>query len=129
MERSAVDREALIQRGRELREARDDAANHRDDLVRKMAGMQLQIPNLTPPDVPVGGESANVVRTGALIRRGTSGFSRRTISISGRRWNLVDFEGGSRVIGHGFYFLKNQAVLLELALCSMSRRGNPTTTR
>jgi seryl-tRNA synthetase len=30
--------------------------------------------------------------------------------------NLLDLEGGSRVAGHGFYFLKNEAVLLELAL-------------
>ena len=30
--------------------------------------------------------------------------------------DLVDFEGGARVAGHGFYFLKNEAVLLELAL-------------
>jgi seryl-tRNA synthetase len=29
---------------------------------------------------------------------------------------LVDFEGGARIAGHGFYFLKNEAVLLELAL-------------
>src|SRR5439155_1661320 len=29
---------------------------------------------------------------------------------------LIDFEGGAKVAGHGFYFLKNEAVLLELAL-------------
>ncbi|MBO7678282.1 MAG: serine--tRNA ligase, partial [Thermoguttaceae bacterium] len=30
--------------------------------------------------------------------------------------DLIDFEGGARVAGAGFYFLKNEAVLLELAL-------------
>jgi seryl-tRNA synthetase len=30
--------------------------------------------------------------------------------------NLIDLEGGARTTGHGFYFLKNEAVLLELAL-------------
>ena len=30
--------------------------------------------------------------------------------------DLIDFEGGARVAGHGFYFLKNDAVLLDLAL-------------
>ena len=34
----------------------------------------------------------------------------------GEKLDLVDFEGGARVAGHGFYFLKNEAVLLELAL-------------
>jgi seryl-tRNA synthetase len=30
--------------------------------------------------------------------------------------DLIDFEAGARVAGHGFYFLKNEAVQLELAL-------------
>ena len=34
--------------------------------------------------------------------------------------NLIDFEAGSRVAGHGFYFLKNEAVLLELALMQLA---------
>ncbi|MCH8313487.1 MAG: hypothetical protein IID17_10935, partial [Nitrospinae bacterium] len=33
-----------------------------------------------------------------------------------RKHDLIDFEAGARVAGHGFYFLKNEAVLLELAL-------------
>ena len=32
------------------------------------------------------------------------------------RLDLVDLEAGARVAGHGFYFLKNEAVLLEMAL-------------
>ena len=32
------------------------------------------------------------------------------------RLDLIDFEAGAKVAGHGFYFLKNDAVLLELAL-------------
>ncbi|MGV2341677.1 MAG UNVERIFIED_CONTAM: hypothetical protein LVR18_49495 [Planctomycetaceae bacterium] len=30
--------------------------------------------------------------------------------------DLIDFEAGARVAGSGFYFLKNDAVLLEMAL-------------
>ena len=33
-----------------------------------------------------------------------------------KQHDLVDFEGGARVAGHGFYFLKNEGVLLEMAL-------------
>ena len=32
------------------------------------------------------------------------------------RLDLIDFEAGAKVAGHGFYFLKNEAVLLELAM-------------
>ena len=34
----------------------------------------------------------------------------------GVKLDILDFEGGARTTGHGFYFLKNEAVLLELAL-------------
>lgn len=32
---------------------------------------------------------------------------------------MVDFEAGARVAGHGFYFLKGDAVLLELRCSDM----------
>ena len=34
----------------------------------------------------------------------------------GAKLDLIDFEGGARVAGQKFYFLKNEAVLLDLAL-------------
>jgi seryl-tRNA synthetase len=34
----------------------------------------------------------------------------------GEKHDLIDFAGGARVAGQGFYYLKNEAVLLELAL-------------
>jgi seryl-tRNA synthetase len=34
--------------------------------------------------------------------------------------DLVDLEAGARVAGHGFYFLKNEAVLLEAALVQLA---------
>src|SRR5690606_22589380 len=34
----------------------------------------------------------------------------------GEQHKLIDLEGGARIAGHGFYFLQNEAVLLELAL-------------
>lgn len=34
----------------------------------------------------------------------------------GEKLNLIDFDAGAKTTGAGFYFLKNDAVLLELAL-------------
>jgi len=34
--------------------------------------------------------------------------------------DLIDFDAGTRVAGHGFYFLKNEAVLLELAMIQLA---------
>lgn len=52
----------------------------------------------------------------------------------GEKLDLFDFEAAAQVTGHGFYFLKNEAVLLELALQRYAvdlliREGfTPTTT-
>ena len=40
----------------------------------------------------------------------------------GEQLDLIDFEAGARVAGHGFYFLRNEAVLLELALQQFAMR-------
>ncbi len=77
----------------------------------------LTIPNMTHPDAPVGttAEDNKVIRTvGRAARSSTS--PPRTTSPWPSRCNLVDFEAGASVAGQKFYYLKNEAVLLELAL-------------
>ena len=73
------------------------------------------IPNLTHPAAPIGGEAAS-----KEIRRGNAAAAIQLQAARSRalaeKLDLVDFEGGAKVAGHGFYFLKNDAVLLELAL-------------
>ena len=77
---------------------------------------QARIPNMTHPDAPVGhGDEANrVLRTVGEIPR----FDFRPLDHVelAEKHDLIDLESGSKVAGHGFYFLKNEAVLLELAL-------------
>ena len=82
-----------------------------------MHAIQVGIPNLSHPDAPVGpGEAANrEVRRGRTPER-TFDFKPCDHVEIGERLGLIDLEGGAKVAGHGFYFLKNEAVLLELAL-------------
>ena len=56
------------------------------------------------------------IRRGNAMSRASSTSSRSTMSSLGEQLDLIDFEAGAKVAGHGFYFLKNDAVLLELAL-------------
>ena len=78
---------------------------------------QSKIPNLTHPDSPVGGdESANkeLRRWGEIPQ-----FSFKPLDhvVIGETLNLLDFDHATKVSGASFYFLKNDAVMLELALC------------
>ncbi|MFM8891938.1 MAG: serine--tRNA ligase, partial [Planctomycetia bacterium] len=112
----AAERDARKAEGRRLREEVAALETRLTDLVREADEILRAIPNLTHPDAPVGGEDAAVE-----LRRGrtpVAGFEFKPVDHVelGTRLRLFDFEAGARVAGHGFYFLTNDAVLLELAL-------------
>ncbi len=110
------ERERRIGQGRQLREARDATQKEHDQLEEQVLALQAQIPNMTHPDAPVGDASAN--REIARGKRPIPQFNFRPLDHVqlAEKHDLIDFEAGARVAGHGFYFLKNEAALLELAL-------------
>ena len=115
--KDAPQREARQEEGRRLRDKRDAAQQRHDELQAEIDALQRGIPNLSHPDAPLGADDqANLeVRRGAHAPREFSFKPADHVEL-GERLDLLDFEGGARVAGHGFYFLKNEAVRLELAL-------------
>jgi seryl-tRNA synthetase len=109
-------RESLKEEGRKLRDQKDAAQAEHDRLETQIHAIQLSIPNLTHPAAPIGGEhdAAEVKRGATPIR--TFDFKPLDHVELAEKHDLIDFEAGARTTGHGFYFLKNEAVLLELAL-------------
>jgi seryl-tRNA synthetase len=111
-----AEREARKNQGRRLREDIAKVELRLESAVKDSEEILKAIPNLTHPEAPQGGEDAAVE-----IRRGRTPVPEFTFTPIdhveiGRRLELFDFDAGARVAGHGFYFLTNEAVLLELAL-------------
>jgi seryl-tRNA synthetase len=111
-----VQREARKAEGRRLREAVSEAQAAVDRLAAEIDQLYKRIPNLTHPDAPSGGPEAS-----REVARGKTPVPQFMFNALdhvqlGEALDLIDFEGGAKVAGHGFYFLKNDAVLLELAL-------------
>lgn len=128
------ERNAMIAAGRELREKKDAAAAEQSELDARILQLQAALPNLTHPAVPDGGEEdANELGFGKSPQP-TFGFEPLDHLALGEKHDLFDFEGGARVAGSGFYFLRNAAVRLDLALQQfairfLSDRGfTPVTT-
>ncbi len=112
----AAEREARKADGRRLREEVSAFEAKLVEIVAEADEILRSIPNLTHPAAPVGGEDAAVeIRVG---RTPVADFEFKPLDHVelGGRLQLFDFEAGAKVAGHGFYFLKNDAVLLELAL-------------
>ncbi|MFM8274422.1 MAG: serine--tRNA ligase [Gemmata sp.] len=89
----------------------DELKSIKGDLLANL----LLIPNMTHPDAPVGGEVANKV----VARFGEPkkfAFKAKDHVDLCEALDLADFEAGTKVAGQKFYFLKNEAALLEVAL-------------
>jgi seryl-tRNA synthetase len=116
---SPEERAAHVAEGRRLKDA---VALKEQQLATARAALEAllaAIPNFVHPDAPVGGEadSRELRRVGEPTRLD---FAPRDHLELGTRLDLFDFEAGARVAGQKFYYLKNDAVLLELALQRMA---------
>ncbi len=82
-------------------------------------GHMTSIPNLLHPESPEGGEEdyREIRRVGEPR---SFDFEPKDHLTLAQDLDLVDFEAGAKVTGPKFYFLKNEAVLLELALQSFA---------
>ncbi len=115
--KSEAEREALKEQGRLLREQKDAAQTEHDELETKIHALQVHIPNLTHPAAPIGVDDTHntEVSFGKTPVKKLEFKALDHVEL-GKALDLIDFEAGARVAGAGFYFLRNEAVLLDLAL-------------
>jgi len=115
--KAPAEREARKEEGRLLREKTQTVQTQLEELAVELETLHRQIPNLSHPDAPIGVDDKSnleVARGQTLLPK--FDFKPLDHVELAEKLDLVDFEGGASVAGHGFYFLKNEAVLLELAL-------------
>ena len=77
---------------------------------------QLKIPNITHPDAPIGKDDSDNVEIRRWGEIPDFPFEPRDHVELGDSLGIVDFDAGARVAGSKFYFLRGDAVLLELGL-------------
>jgi len=115
--KDAAERESRKEQGRELREQKDSAQHEHDALEAAAHTIQLTIPNLAHPSAPVGGDdhsNLELYQGKTPVRQ--FAFKPLDHVEIGEKHGWIDFEGGARTTGSGFYFLKGELVLLDLAL-------------
>ena len=116
------ERQPLVEEGRALKEseARLDAEYKQADANR--AELQILVPNFTHPDSPLGKDDTENLELRAHGEIPSFDFEPKDHVQLMEGLDLVDFEGGAKVTGQKFYYLKNEAVLLELALLTYATR-------
>jgi seryl-tRNA synthetase len=115
-EKDPARKQELVQEGRSLREKVGGLETQLKQVETDLHTVLLTIPNMSHPDAPVGttAEDNKVLRR--IGEPPAFDFPPKDHVALGEALDLVDFEAGASVAGQKFYFLKNEAVLLELAL-------------
>jgi seryl-tRNA synthetase len=121
-EKDPQKRSALIEEGKRLKSQVAEEEERLRRLEAEVTQRLKRIPNLTHPDAPVGlteAESREIRKVGTPR---VFDFQPKDHVELGKALDLIDFETGGKVSGTGFYFLKNDAVLLDLALQQFALR-------
>jgi seryl-tRNA synthetase len=115
-EKDPAKRQALIDEGKSLREKVTALEKPVKQVEADLHAALAVIPNMTHPDAPVGAtaDANKVIKTvGTPAKFDFKPLDHVALC---EKLDLCDFEAGASVTGQKFYFLKNEAVLLELAL-------------
>jgi len=87
-----------------------------DNVEKEFNKLMLDIPNPPAADVPKGkGESENVELKVVGDKQNFKFKSKDHLELA-EKLDIIDFERGAKVAGSGFYYLKGDGLLLELAL-------------
>ena len=110
------EREVLIAEGKALKTeiaALEDTLKGKEALL---AAEAARIPNMAHPDAPVGKEEKDNLEIRRWGEVPSFSFAPQDHVELGETLELLDFDTATKVSGTKFYYLTNEAVLLELAL-------------
>ncbi len=115
-EKDPTRRAELVAEGKQLKLDGGDGDERLKALDAEIKRSLGRVPNLTHPDAPIGATEDLSVEVRRVGTPRAFDFPVKDHVVLGKELDLIDFEAGGKVAGTGFYFLKNDAVLLELAL-------------
>jgi seryl-tRNA synthetase len=114
---SDEDRPPLVEEAGELKARIAELDEQLAAAEEELRSEQALIPNLTHPDSPVGPDESHNRQVRTWGEPPEFDFEPKDHLELGQALDLIDFESATKVTGSNFYFLKNEAVTLELALC------------
>jgi len=109
-------RAAKIEEGKQLKEKIAELEARFADLESRLAIEGAKIPNMANPEAPRGKEDKDNLEIKRVGEPTKFDFEPKDHVQLGQDLDLIDFDTATRVSGTKFYYLKNEAVILEMAL-------------
>jgi len=109
-------RDKLIAEGKALKETIAAMEKEAEDVEAKLLEEVRKIPNMAHPDAPVGKEDKDNLEVKRVGEPTKFDFEPKDHVQLGQDLDILDFDTATRVSGTKFYYLKNEGVILEMAL-------------
>ncbi len=133
-ERDPEARQKLVEEARSMKERVPLKEGELTEVEGRLREEQLKIPNMTHPDSPIGRDDSENVEIRRFGEPTELPFEPKDHVELGEALGIIDFDAGAKTTGSKFYFLRGDAVLLELGLVRyamdilMDRGYEPTIT-
>ncbi|HPZ15474.1 MAG TPA: serine--tRNA ligase [Sphaerochaeta sp.] len=109
-------RSALIEEGKVLKDQIADTEEELKRVEEEYLRLGRTIPNYAHPDAPLGKDESDSTVLRHVGTPPTFSFKAKDHVQLGEELDLIDFDTATRVSGAKFYYLKREAVLLQMAL-------------
>lgn len=116
------DKDEYVKAGRHIKQQILDLNSDYTTIEAHLNEAALKLPNWMAPDVPIGNDDSDNKIIKTYSQPSHFNFQPKDHLQLGKELDLIDFEAGAKVAGPKFYFLKNEAVLLQHALKSFTFR-------
>jgi seryl-tRNA synthetase len=113
--------ESLKEQAKKIPDNIKKIQENRTDLEVKMKEILYKIPNIIHPSVPIGKDSSENVEVKRFGKIREYNFEVKSHVDLGEELGLLDFDTSADVAGKGFYFMKGELALLNMALINYAR--------
>ena len=109
-------RNQLIAEGKAIKDELAAAEAELDEVERIFQAEVRTIPNYASPEAPVGKEDKDSLAVKFYGEPTKFSFKAKDHVELGEALDILDFDSGAKVSGQKFYYIKNQGVILQMAL-------------
>ncbi|MCK5149871.1 serine--tRNA ligase [Candidatus Pacearchaeota archaeon] len=115
------DASALIKKAKEIPGKIEVLEKKRKKFEEEINQIMYKIPNIISKDVPMGKDESKNVEIKKVGRLRKFGFPVKGHVELGEKLRMLDFDASAKVSGKGFYYLKGDLALLNMALINFAR--------
>lgn len=109
-----------IKKGKGIKSKLDDLEEEFTKKEKEYLDLMVKVPTIPSPDTPKGKNDQDNVEVFSWGEKPKFAFAPRTHIELGKQLDILDFEAGAKVAGYRGYYLKNEGVMVEMALIMLA---------